>query len=205
MDAWLQDPLCHDPDAPVDDRESGQNEFTRHRQSLDKSITTAEQKRRNIITQFTDEKWRDELFVSSEAVAKEKAKDQSLPLWVKLLDSNWLMFAVLPLLLWIGVYYYASPLPQAQAARIAGMWFWGIGIVATGSATVSLLVSGEYASQRGRRLYFDGFKTLYKTYRAESGVGKLLAGASMILSPPLRFGLGSFLAVGIPFWWSLSY
>lgn len=172
---------------------------------LDKSITTAEQKRRNIITQFTDEKWRDELFVSSEAVAKEKAKDQSLPPWVKLLDSNWLMFAVLPLLLWIGVYYYASPLPQAQAARIAGMWFWGIGIVATGSATVSLLVSGEYASQRGRRLYFDGFKTLYKTYRAESGVGKLLAGASMILSPPLRFGLGSFLAVGIPFWWSLSY
>ena len=173
--------------------------------TLDKSITTAVPKRRDIITQYTDEKWRDELFVSPETVSKEKAEDQGLPLWVKLLDSNWLTFVVLPLLLWTGVYRYALPLPQAQAARMAGMWFWGIGILAIGTGLLFSLASRGYASHRGKLLYFDGFKKLYKTYRAESGIGKFLTGASMVLSTLLRFGLGSFLAVGIPFWWGLSY
>lgn len=173
--------------------------------TLDKSITTAVPERPNIIIQYTDERWRDELFVSPETLPKEKAEDQILPLWVNLLDSNWLTFVVLPLLLWTWIYLYALPLPQAQGARIAGMWFWGIGILATGTGLLFSLVSRGYASHRGKLLYFDGFKKLYKTYRAESGIGKFLAGASMVLSPPLRLGLGSFLVVGIPFWWGLSY
>lgn len=168
-------------------------------------VTAEEQKRRAIIAEYTDEKWRDELFVSPEAIAKEKEADKNLPLWVKVLDSNLLTFIVLPLLLWIGIYIYASPLPQAQAARIAGMWFWGIGVLGMGSTFISLFVSGEYASHRGRRLYLDGYKKLYKTYQAEAGLCRFLAGASLVLSPPFRFGLGSFLAVGIPFWFGLSH
>lgn len=164
-----------------------------------------EQKRRDIISQYTDEKYRDELFLSPESAIKEKEADKHLPLWVKLLDSNLLTFFVLPLLLWIGVYFYASPMPQAQAAQIAGMWFWGTGILATVSTFISLLVSGEYASHRGRRLYLDSYKKLYKTYQTEIGLCRFLAGVSLVLSPPFRFGLGSFLAVGIPFWFGLSH
>lgn len=166
--------------------------------------TSEEQKRRDIITQYTDEKWRDELFISPEDVAKGEEADKKLPLWVKLLDSNMLTFVVLPLLLWIGIYIYATPLPQAKAAQIAGMWFWGTGILASGCGFFWALASGEYASRRGRRLYFDGYKKLYKTYRAETGLCRFLTWVSLVLSLPFRFGLGSFLAVGIPFWWHFS-
>lgn len=170
-----------------------------------KLTATQEQKRRDIITEYTNEAWRDELFVSPEAAAKEKEADKNLPQWVKVLDSNLLTFIVLPLLFWIGIYIYASPLPQVQAARIAGMWFWGIGILAAASTFITLLVSGEYASRRGRRLYLDSYKKLYKTYQTEVGLCRFLAGASLVLSLPFRFGLGSFLAVGIPFWFGLSH
>lgn len=167
--------------------------------------TSENKKHRDIITQYTDEKWRDELFATPDEIAKEKAEDQILPAWVKLLDSNWLIFFILPLLLWIGIYLYASLLPQAQASRIAGMWFWGLGIMATGTGLIFALISRWHASIKGKLLYFDGFKRLYKIYRAESGVSKYLAGCGLALSLPLRFSMGSFLAVGIPFWYGLSY